>query len=174
MAAQQTSVDDRQAVAFAGVYEKNAPGTDIASYANGEASAEIPFGVMVAHDTDPNEVDLFTDQNDVPAGIAVHSHAYAKDQELGDTGLKPNAIVQVLRKGRVWVTTEDLANPDAPVRYRATATGNGPGAFRSADPTGTDTVDISSFARWRSTTAAPGLALLEIDMTMAALRANDS
>jgi len=173
MAAQQTSVDDAQVVAFAGKVETSGI-TDIRSFVNGEATAEIPFGRMVAHDTADNEVDMMASNADVPAGIAVHSHAYAKDDELGDTGIKPNMVVSVLRRGRVWVNTEDLAGYDDAVRYRCTASGDGAGEFLSADPTGTDTVDISKFARWLSVRSDAGLALLEIDMIGAIHRANDS
>lgn len=171
----QTTVEDLQTQAFEGLLDKENPNNDVRTKVSGEVSAEIAFGKMVVADaSNPEECNLPAAQADVPLGISVHSHAYAKPDELGDTGLKPNVNVGVLNKGRIWVNTEDAAGEDLPVRYRATATGDGAGSFLSADPGGTDTIDISSFARWRSTRATAGLALLEVDMNLAAGRVLDS
>jgi hypothetical protein len=143
---------------------------EIDSFVNAEASAEIPFGVMVCQGaTDKAALKLNTSAaamaGDVLLGVVVHSHAYAVSGELGTTGLKPGVIMSVLRKGRVYVQVEEAVTPASAVKVRAVAAGaEVAGAFRdTADST--DCVDCSSFCRYRTTAAAAGFAELELDMT---------
>lgn len=144
-----------------------------------EASAEIPFGVMIITGS-TNEDDgakLLHTSSAVSApllgGVVLWTDNYAKPSELGDTGLKPGVTLNVLQKGRVWVLTEDAVDPHDAVRVRAvTAGAEVKGAFRSAADS-TDCVDISKFARWITSTSGPGLAIVEIDMTNSNLAVAD-
>jgi hypothetical protein len=167
----QTSVTD-PAVGFAGQLADSSDNT-VDSFVSEESSAEIPFGVMVKRGTGDHQAKLLAAQADVPVGIVVHSHVYAKDTELGSTGLKPETTLSVLTKGRVWVTVEEAVTPASTVRYRAIATGNEvPGEWRdTADAS--DTVACLEFARYLTTAGAGGLALLEIDMSGAGARTSD-
>lgn len=168
----QTAVNEFQTNAFAGMKADLSP-SSVDSRVNEEGATELPFGVMVFEgSTDPEGGMLqIAAQADEPAGVLLHSHAYLKDQELGATGLKPNVVGGVLKKGVVWVQVEEAVTPASTVRYR-TSGGNGPGTFRTSAVV-TNTVNISQFARYLSSAAANGLAKLEIDMTNRALRSND-
>jgi len=139
------------------------------SYVSEESSAEIPFGVMVVQGTADNQALLphtsAADNEQKLLGIVQHSHAYAKDQELGDDGLKPKVTMGVLTHGRILVPVEEDVAPGDAVRVRVVVSGaEQAGAFRTAAD-GTDCIDISSFARWTASGTAAGVAELEIDMT---------
>lgn len=138
----------------------------------GEASAEIPFGVAVAIETSPGtdgtpgKATLVNAAADKIAGVVLHHHAYDSRTELGTTGLKPKTLLSVLRKGRVWVKTETAVvdGDRAHIRYAAGAGGTQLGAFRNATVV-SETIDATAQAVFRSTAAAGELAILEVDFT---------
>ena len=167
----QTSVAD-PALAIEGQLVDSYP-HEISSYVSEEASDEIPFGVMVKQGTGDAQALKLAAQADVPIGVVVHSHAYAKDTELGSTGLKPKVTLGVLTRGRIWVKVEEAVTPASVVRYRAIAAGaEVAGAFRdTADAN--DTVACTNFARYITSAAASGLAILEIDMSGRGSRTSD-
>ncbi len=140
-----------------------------------EGTAEMRFGILVTEGTGQNGCAIIDAQADVAvcAGIVVHSHAYAKDQELGDNGLKQYAVVGVLQKGAIWVLTEGTAPTKTDhVRVRCIATGNEvAGAFRVAADS-TDCVDITAFAKWTGRTGT-NCAEVDIDVTNRALAVAD-
>jgi hypothetical protein len=150
---------------------------DIASATSEESSAEIPFGTMVAQGSNPGGCKLISgtaaQAEQTLLGIAVHGHHYANPAELGTAGVKPGTTLGIGFKGRFWVHTEEAVAPGDAVRVRVVAAGSEvKGAFRKAADS-TDCVDISAFAKWRSAGAAGELAIVEIDMTNAALAAAD-
>lgn len=133
-----------------------------------EASASIPFGVMVKKGTGNEQVKLLTAQANVLRGIAVYDGALAKDHEVDDAGIRPFASVNVLQRGRVWVYSEEAVNPSLGVKVRCVAiSAEIPGSFRVTSDS-TDCVDISKYAKWKSTTTGAGPAILEIDMNNSA------
>lgn len=163
----QTAVTNQDTTPFAGKVVTAEPGSP-RSYTSQEASAEIPFGVLVVLGTDEDAGALLPDGSDVPLGVVCHSHAHAKDTELGATGLKPKATFGVLRKGVIWVATEDAVGPGDAVRVRKVAgVGEQLGAFRAA----ADSTDCSVLtgAAWLTSTSGAGFAQLEVDMTAATL-----
>lgn len=160
----QTSVADAMTRAFQGMLADSANHT-IESMTSEEASAEVPFGVMVKQGTSDTQFLKLTAITDKLVGIVVHSHAYDKPNELGDTGLKPKVTAGILRIGRIWVPVEEAVTPASSVLVRAVVAGaEVAGAFRdTADAS--DLIDISHIARYRTTTTGAGIALLEINMT---------
>lgn len=166
MAIPQTSVAESMTAAFAGMVADSSPNKDVRSYVSEEASAEIPFGVMVGQGTLDDQCLLLAAITDKMIGVVVHSHAYAKDVELGTTGIKPKMTVGVMKKGVVWVYVEEAVTPASTVLCRAVAAGaEKAGAFRdTADAS--DLIDCSSFARFLSSTTGAGIALLEFDVAM--------
>lgn len=150
--------------AYAGMVGDSSMVKQIDSFISEESSAEMAFGIMVGQGTADNGCLLLATVNDNLIGVTVHSHRYAKDQELGDTGLLPEATVQVMSQGRIWVQVEEAVTPASGVHVRAVATGNEvAGAFRDTQD-GTDTIDISGFAKYLTSAGANGFALLEFDM----------
>lgn len=162
----QTSVTVGMTRAFAGMLGDVAYSKNCQSYVNSEASAEIPFGVMVGQGATDDTCLKLAAITDKMIGIVAHSHAYNKDNELGTTGLKPKVTVDVLKKGTIWVPVEEAVTPASAVLVRAVAAGaEVAGAFRdTADAS--DLIDCSAFARYLTTTTGAGFALLEFDMTM--------
>lgn len=131
------------------------------------ATAAITPGKMCEYNGTAGQMTVLTGAADVDlAGILLRSHAHVPGIDLDTNGdLKVGVVGSVLRDGVVAVFSEQAVNPSATVRARHTTNGASlAGNFRTAAVVG-ETFNISSFARWRSTTTGAGVALLEIDMT---------
>lgn len=129
-----------------------------------ETTAEIPFGVAIKKGTASDSAKLLTAITETVDGIAVREDDFSKPDQLGDTGIRPKVTFRVIRFGRIRVAPEDAVTEASGVHVRAVATGSErAGAFRgTAD--GTDTIDISAFAKWRSAASGGSLAVLEINL----------
>lgn len=109
---------------------------------NDEASAEIPFGRMLAAGAAQDEALLLALTTDKLIGVSVFGQAYAHDNELGSTGFKPGTSFDVLRKGRIVVKVEDAVSPSGSVHVRIG--GAAPGAFRgTAEATALVVADLT-------------------------------
>ena len=159
----QTSVSLKPAVSIAGMLADASMVKDADTYTNEEASAELAFGRMVKQGTADDQAKVFAAQSDKAVGVVLHSHAFAKDDQLGTTGLKPKVSFGALQKGKVWVEVDEAVSPADAVRFRATSSGGTPGVFRKTSSAG-NTILVNS-GRWLSTTSGAGLALLDLDMT---------
>lgn len=144
------------------------------------SAAVIPFGRLVALDTNPGKVKLPAAATDIldansesrpVEGIVISTQAI-QEQATNTLGVA-NANVpaypigynfSVLRKGRVWVWAEEAVTPADQVFVRHTAAGNNkPGNFRQdAD---TANAALLKGARFMSTTTGAGLVLVEINLT---------
>lgn len=132
------------------------------SAVNQEASAEIPFGVLVVKGTIDDSAKL-PDGTDVPMGITCFEHGFEQGgADLGTTGMKPDSMLTVLDRGEINVRVEDAVVAGGAVRVRTTAgVGEQLGAFRSAAD-GTDAAVLSR-ARWLTSADAGGIAVLDFD-----------
>ena len=144
---------------------------NVRSLVNGESTAEVPFGVMVAWGDD-GKAELVDSGDDSLAGIVVHSHNHQKDRQLGDDGIKPDEPMNVLRQGVVFVKATEAVEPGDTVRVRHSGTGQA-GEFLKDAEAG-ETLDISDFAQWLDKGAAGDIVRLEIDMTNAAQASADA
>lgn len=138
------------------------------------------FGTLVSDQLDGTCKRLAA-QADKIAGVVVLSDAYDDPNEAGlsnetsnPPGLRPGTPVSCLTRGRIRVLLDETVAAGDPVRYYAKpVAGKRTGAFRTSDPTGTDTVLLTSGARFvEGGTVATG-AVLEIDV-MALVFAADS
>lgn len=137
--------------------------SDIRSFVQAEASAEIPFGYAVVQGTLAADALLPSSSDDVFVGIVAHSNAYDPDNDLGTTGIKPDCELNVVNKGRVWVVVGEAVavNDRGYVSYDANSAT--PGRIMKADVTD-ETLDTSAQIRFLSAADAAGdLALAEID-----------
>ncbi len=142
---------------------------DVAAFYNGEASAEIPFGYGVIQGTEDNEAILPTAEGDECIGVVIHANEYTRggaDAQLGDDGIVPGVRMNVARKGRAWVRVRTGCAKGERAWLRCTATPGAVGSWENADD-GTETIDCTKQAVFRSTAAADGLAILEFDFTNA-------
>ena len=172
----QTEVLDRMPIGIPGQLADlhTAEFGDVMSVTNEEAAAEIPFGVMVKAGTADDSAKLLAANTDKLRGITVFAHNFSKPVQLGDTGLKPGVTFGLLRKGRIYVRVEDAVTPASEVHVRAVAAGlEVKGAFRGTDD-GTDTIDITAFAKFICSADAGEVAVVEVDMTNASLQVADS
>lgn len=160
----QTSYPTNMTPAFPGMLADIADNT-IETFANGEASAEIAFGGAVKQKAGAGadeQAVLPTAQADEVAGVVCHSHAYATGgnlPELGTTGIKPLVPMNVLRKGRVYVRLED---GQSCVKGDRAHYNHVLKAWRTT-ASGTDTIDCTKQASFRSTAGAAGIPILEVD-----------
>lgn len=171
--AQQTSVAAKMIVAYPGLIVDTSFRKDVTSAVSEEASAEIAFGRMVKKGTADSGALIPTANTNLMLGIVVHSHAYEKDQELGDTGLKPKITLGLMRHGRIFVEVSEDVTPTDAVRLSCdTHSSAVPGVFCKTADAG-HTLNLTPLARWVSSSFAytpPGgsatkVAELEVDLT---------
>ena len=170
MSAPQISVATSPGLAYAGQLADGGLDQYARSYSNNEESAEIAFGLFVTIDASAEDTGalLPTADTELPAGVVLLSQAYDKDSELGDTGLKPGVTMDVLSRGRVYVQAEEAVEPGDDVRVRIAIDDEedplqilGGFAGSTAVP---DSMMVLTNARWLTTAAAGGLAVLEFDV----------
>ena len=160
----QTSFSTSRTQGIAGQVEGNTA-RETESMRNDEATAEIPFGVAIRHGSTTDEMDailLTAITGQLIAGIVMHSHSYA-DTQLGDDGVKPGALINVVRWGRMLVICEDGCSVGDKLHVRAVAVGSELQGALLAAQDGTDTINCTSSGTWRTSAAAGGLAVLEFD-----------
>ena len=181
----QNSVTTAYPAAFVGMEpDASTPLDAYCSRVSTETTLQLPFGTVVKDDASNKGVGCkaMAAQADLPLGIIPYAAAYQINHELsqtadanGNIGLLSGTMIQIKKRGRLWVQIEeDVADGDA-VKYRVNALGAGvgPGSFRKTASAG-NTVDISKFARWvGANLAANGFGLLEFDFTMQANKTSD-
>lgn len=169
----QTSYLDQIPLPYAGLAGDCADDS-IASFFNTEGAAEIPFGFAVARDnTSPYDVNgngaklpsAASGAGGTLAGVVRHSHAYSNSPngDLGTTGLKPGAMMDVMRVGRIWAICEDGCSPGDRLWVRYTAAGTGKGSLRSTDAGGSTCIDATTKGEWQTKAAALAVAMIDID-----------
>lgn len=161
----QTSYGTSRTKAIEGALADNGP-HDIIPLYNEEASASIAFGRAVKQGTTDDGALLPAAETDKIVGITVHSDQYAAE-ELDSTGMKADAVMSVLRKGRIWAMARTAVTPGDRLWVRAVSSGTGfetLGGLEDADDS-TDTIDCTAQGVWRSTAAQGALAILEVDFT---------
>lgn len=164
----QTSYQQNMDVAFAGMIADGAEVKDVIAMQNEEAVSEMPFGVAVNFEGSTFDKGALLPDNlaDVVAGILLHTHAVSKDPagDLGLVGLKPGAVLNIMRKGRVWVICENGCSPADRLHVAIGTSGDAEGTLRSlAD--GANTIASTGQGVWLTTAAAGALAVLEVDFT---------
>ncbi len=144
----------------------DASDNDVVTMVSEESSAEIPMGAMVMQGTADDQALLPTSSAAVMVGIVLHSHQYSKDIELGTTGLKPKACLNILRKGRclVYSETEVVKGLAAFVRHTAESPDLQTGLFRK--DLDTDKAVKVYGVRWAETSSGAGLKLVDVDMLL--------
>lgn len=162
----QTSYSTYQSTGFAGMIADTGD-TDILSYINEEASANLPFGVAVQRGTADFGFLALVNGSSVPIGILAHTHQVDPGQiatSPADAGVPPRYAGGVLKRGRMYVRVEEAVTPASPVfvRHTAGAGGTQKGAFRaSAD---TSTALAWTAARYLTSAGVGGIAVVEVNL----------
>lgn len=172
-------------VGFPGQLYQPGPEALIDSGHNEEASNPIAFGIVVGRGTEVDgyiEVAGATDAAKA-CGIVVHSHAYAKSTDgtvnTGDliaTGVLPNGKLNVLRKGRIYVMTEqDVVAGDTSLRVRHTAGAGGTlvGAIRK-DAVANETLSLGRTCQVIVGASAGGVAVISCNFEDVAVGSADT
>lgn len=179
----QTSVNNKQPLGLAGMWADlfGAVEGPVITKCNAEASAEIPFGVMVCRGSSDTAAKLLNTSaaamvaTPLLLGISLWHQSYANPSEVSDNNkITPGTAFGVATAGHIYVFPEDNVTPASDVRVRVVAAGNEvAGAFRGAADT-TDCVDISAFARWLTSGSPTQAAVLEFDMSNVSLAVADT
>jgi len=146
-------------VGFAGMKSSSVDDT-VDTGVSEEASAAIPFGCVVAQGTGQDGVKLPAASGDMPVGICLHD--YAANLDATRVGVAPKSPVNVLRKGRCWVVTEDAVTPANKVYYRHTANGGNTQQGSVRGSTATGAVELFG-AQFKGSAAGGGLVEIEVD-----------
>jgi hypothetical protein len=166
-----TSYSEQKA-GYPGMIADMSEGTRVISRRNSD-TASLAFGTAVIRDTDAltpsspiGNVKYPTATGFRCDGLVVHAHNYEQfNGSLDATGVKTDGIVGVMKRGMMYVNTEDAATEGlaAFVRHTANGAGKTPGNLRSdAD---TNKADEVVGIIWRTTTVTAGdLCLVEVDM----------
>ncbi len=140
-----------------------------------EASAGIPFGIMVKEGTAAGLAKLCTGTTNVLAGIVVRSNSFAIPDELVvATGLTPKTTFSAVTKGEINVLLEENVTLGSDVRVRMVAGGGEQaGAFRTTADS-TDCLDLTALARWLTAGSSGDTAVLQIDLSNVGLAVADT
>jgi hypothetical protein len=136
------------------------------SYINA-AGADLPFGIALAKGTGDQDAILVAADTAKILGIAIHSHAYDNQALSGTAGIPDDRMLNVVKRGRVWVRVEEaVTKGDAVyVRYAngvADATKTQKGSIRkSAD---TSTAVLLAGATFYTSAAAGAMAVVDINL----------
>ena len=156
----QTSYPTAPSIAIEGMLANLSPHT-IESRTNSDSYAQISFGKLVKEDTLVPAVGVqpCTFATDVPAGIAVHSHAYERGTELDASGVKPTGSINMLRKGQIYVLAGATIATGDRLAYNPTT--------KKFVPTHTAgvTIDTTAQAVARGPAVADGLFVADFDFT---------
>ncbi len=119
--------------------------------------SNLEFGLGVKKGTSDNQFAPLAAAADKFEGVLIHRH-----REEGD--LLDKQAVSVLRRGRIYVLVEEaVVKGDAAFVRAVATTGERAGAFRkSAD--GTDTIDLTGVAVFKTSAEAGELAILEVNL----------
>lgn len=143
--ANQTVYTKEMPIGFPGMKSNSRKDDHVRSTYNAEATAEIPFGVVVVQSgtVDPQAVKLPSAAADIVAGVALHSHEYTPGVGIGDIGIKPKNNVNCLAEGECLMRVEEaVAVGDRPfVRF---AGAGQKGAIRKTNVAG-ETVQLMGF-----------------------------
>lgn len=139
-----------------------------------EASASIPFGVMVKQGTLDDDILIMTAAVNKLAGVTCWAQDFARPSELDANGIRPGTTVGVVFIGPVLVVVEDAVTPSSSVRIRHTTGAGGTviGSFRGTAEA-THTIDATGFARYLTSAGAGGIAAVYVDLANAALAVAD-
>jgi hypothetical protein len=181
MAFPQTSVSTAPAIGVAGQIAtlNSAEMAQVDSCTNAEASASIAQGLAVVQGTGDRDGKIPSAQNGVLIGVAAFGHAFARSYgsvvgQIDENGYTPGTSFPLLKRGVIIVTPTENVNPALPVRVQMIAnTGKAAGTFRTTADAA-KSVDISAFAKWRSTGTAGNPTELWVDFNNAGLAVADS
>lgn len=154
---------------------------DYITMKNVEASASIAFGRAVCFKlaAPASDLDALLPalETDTVAGIVVHTDTYARSWtssdgttfgDLDSTGLRPGAMMKIMRRGRIRVIVEDTVAVGDRLWVRCEAAEGDPefvGGLNNADD-GTEMIDCTKQGVWMTSATAGGFAELEFDFTI--------
>lgn len=158
-----------QLAAFAGMLYGMEPRHIVAGRNND--TVEIPYGAVVIRDSDAVTPSSAIANVKMPTGaggryfgalVMTQEHDNGPNGTLGVLGLKPDTTLNLMRRGLMYMTTEDSATEGSAAFVRFTANGGLlPGNIRSEADSGK--ADKCVAIIFRTTRADTGLVLVEVD-----------
>jgi hypothetical protein len=153
----QTSVDTYLSEAFAGMKAD----TNFDDVLSRKAGEDIDFGLGVVETSTEEESKLPSASGQYFDGVALHTHTKELDSS-DERKYSEKDSMSVLRRGRVWVISEDAVSIGDDVYLRHTTNGsNTPGNFRTDNDSG-NAMQVKGCKWLTETSSTNELALLEI------------
>ncbi len=123
----QTSVSTTPAVGVPGDIAdlSTAASGGVTAATNEETSDELAFGLMVARGAEDGGAVRCDALANALLGVAVRAHDFAVNEELNSDGVMAGATLGIMRRGRVFVTTEDAVTRASGVHVRMKASSGG-------------------------------------------------
>jgi hypothetical protein len=125
------------------------------------AGADIPFGRFVMNAANKTVTLVATDLSDL-AGVALHQHK--TPDSAGVAQYEAGEVVDVLKRGRVWVWCEQAVSTTDPVFIRVTAGSAGELVGQVRKDADTDQAVLETRAAFDSNTTGAGLVSLSINL----------
>lgn len=159
-----------QARGFEG-QKSDARQSTIVTFIQGEASAEIGFGTAVAQGAagvngGPDRAILMVNASSVVVGVLVHAHNYDRDIQLGLVGVRPQNLLNVMRKGQIFMKHEGAVTKGQPcfVRHSNGAGGTQRGVVRADADTATAVSTAAlTFAETKAS-LGDGIVLVDVNL----------
>jgi hypothetical protein len=154
---------------YPGMIADSALVQDIESKLN--PAGEVKFGCVVTKGAStelivhPDAAAEITDEKLVRGIVVATKEQENQASGTGEPGYKVKSVVPVMRKGRIWVKSEDAITEGTStvnVRYASGAGGTQLGAFRGAAVSMETAVLPKS--KWKTSCGAAELAIIEIDL----------
>lgn len=157
----QTSYSRIQPIGFPGMKSSSVDDT-VTTGVSEETTAELPFGIFASLGVNQDGVKLPLNATDPIMGVTTFSHAAHISYVGANSGVVPKAPVDLMRKGRVYVTSEDAVTPASKVfmRYGTSGARIQQGAVRGTADANCVELYGCSFV---GSCAAGGLVELEVD-----------
>lgn len=160
----QTAYSEQLVVALEGMKADIAGVQDVLSFNN--PAVAMPFGKLAVRSTNEDECKLPVLSTDVTDTLKVLGLVLAsQNMPVSSSTLAEHVVksqVPVLRKGRAWVKVEEAVTVASTVHVRYAAGGNGLGSF--GDTTGTSERAPLAGAKYLTSAAADGLAIVEFNL----------
>lgn len=170
----QTTYNDSPPIGFHGMLADNGTPRDVKPMINAD-TVSIAFGRAVIYKSGGNAQDarLPSAQADKVVGIVLHSNAYSRAWtdsngtfgDLDSVGLRPGVMMNVLRRGRIMVYSEDGVTKGDRLWVRAISAEDGTefygGLNNAADAS--KMIDCTGQGQWQQTAAAGELSILDCD-----------
>jgi hypothetical protein len=126
----------------------------------------VPFGKFVSRRATPADTDEQVGLPEVSASVTARGKGFAilDHTRKNTSGYEANDVVNILRKGRMWVECETAWTDGADVFIRFAGAGSGLGSVRNDADTANAVALLDGRCKFVGSGGSAGLAMIEINL----------